>query len=210
MKRYKGIRYAFRPRSYWDDDTVEQAILRNVKGTRRREALSQALAAGQLDAVPEELQSDEVSDTTRAALGRIHPSFMGGEYLPSYFRDETEMVRIRLQSTTSDVISIHARREEEVIRYRVVDEYATRFMYDPPEQTRPFSLGELIVFLDGIRVLGLYGPFSLAYNELNREFYDSPDSLRHFTSISSNLYPQLSDHFERVFEDWVRAERRGF
>ena len=74
----------------------------------------------------------------------------------------------------------------------------------------PFSLGELIVFLDCIRVLGLYGPFSLAYNELNREFYDSPDSLRHFTSISSNLYPQLSDHFERVFEDWVRAERRGF
>jgi hypothetical protein len=135
---------------------------------------------------------------------------MGGEYLPSYFRDETEMVRIRLQSTTSDVISIRARQEEGVIRYRVVDEYATRFMYDPPEQARPFSLGELIVFLDGIRVLGLYGPFSLAYNELNREFYDSPDSLRHFTSISSNLYLQLSDHFERVFEDWVRAERRGF
>ena len=126
MRRYKGIRYAFRPRSYWEDHTVEQAILRDVKGTRRREAISEALARGRLDAVPEELLANEVSGTTRAGLGRIHPSFMGGEYLPSHGRDETEIVRIQLQSTTSDVISLRARWEEDVIQYRVVDEYATR------------------------------------------------------------------------------------
>jgi len=42
-------------------------------------------------------------------LDLIHPSFMGGEYLPDYRRDEIEIARIELESTTSDVISVRAR-----------------------------------------------------------------------------------------------------
>ena len=34
---------------------------------------------------------------------------MGGEYLPGYRRNEVEIVRIELDSTTSDVISLRAR-----------------------------------------------------------------------------------------------------
>jgi len=45
----------------------------------------------------------------REGLGAIHPSFMGGEYLPGYRRNEVEIVRIELDSTTSDVISLRAR-----------------------------------------------------------------------------------------------------
>lgn len=209
MKKYRGIRYAFRPKSYWDDDTVEQAILRNVKGTRRRKALTEAIAKGELDVIPEELQSNEVSETTRTILGRIHPSLMGGEYLPGYQSEETEIARFELQSTTSDVISIRARWEDGRIYYRVVDEYGTKFRCYPESSERPFNLGEFIEFIDDISCTDLFGPFSTTYNELNLEGGSERRSLRYFTSISSDIYGQLYEHFEKVFEEWVAEGDEG-
>jgi hypothetical protein len=47
-------------------------------------------------------------DEARISLGQIHPTFMGGEYLPNYCRQEVEIARIALASTTSDVISLRA------------------------------------------------------------------------------------------------------
>lgn len=44
MKTFDGIDYEFRPESYWEDSTVQQAILREVKGTNRRELITKALA----------------------------------------------------------------------------------------------------------------------------------------------------------------------
>jgi hypothetical protein len=35
MKKYKGIRYGFRPVSYWQDPDPLSAILRNVTGENR-------------------------------------------------------------------------------------------------------------------------------------------------------------------------------
>ena len=46
------------------------------------------------------------------------------------------------------------------------------------------------------------GELALGYNNLNAESGDY-EGLRHFTRIESGLYPQLADHFEHVFEDWV-------
>ena len=55
MARYEGIRYGFRPQSYWVDQTVRQSILRNVTGSERRRIIDQALARGQFDQIPEAL-----------------------------------------------------------------------------------------------------------------------------------------------------------
>ena len=203
MKNYDDINYEFRPVSYWNNRTVQQAILREVKGTHRRELITKALAEGELGRVSDELQSAEVSDDVRAQLGRIHPNFMGGEYLPSYERDETEIARFELQSTTADVISIRARFWQGLIHYRVVDEYKEHFSVKPATSRRPFTLQQLVKFIDAVSHPNLTHPFSLAYNEYNAEYYDSRESLRHFTSISSDIYPQLGGHFEQVFEDWV-------
>lgn len=41
---------------------------------------------GRLDELAQELASDELSDEARETLGRIHPTFMGGEYLPAIVR----------------------------------------------------------------------------------------------------------------------------
>jgi hypothetical protein len=59
----------------------------------------------------------------RLALGRLHPSFMGGEYLPDRRDTEVEIARINIDSTTSDVTSVYAKAGKDRIRYRVVDEY---------------------------------------------------------------------------------------
>jgi hypothetical protein len=32
---------------------------------------------------------------------------------------------------------------------------------------------------------------------------DNHESLRHFTSISSQIYRQLHEHFEHVYDDWL-------
>ena len=203
MKTYPGIDYTFRPASYWAETNVRQAVLRNVQGTRRRKLLEAALQQGELDDVPAELQQPEVSAPLRQQLGRIHPSLMGGEYLPGYQRDETEIVRIELQSTTSDVISIRAVRDGAVIRYRVVDEYGEEFSVTPETSRRPFTLRQLVRFIDDVSHPDLTHPFSLAYNELNSEDPTRRAELRHFTRIGSDIYPQLAAHYERVFEDWV-------
>ena len=78
------------------------------------------------------------------------------------------------------------------------------FRCDPDSSDRPLSLGEFIEFIDAVSCRDLWGPFSLAYNELNADGGTDRRQLRQFTCISSDIYPQLHDHFEHVFEEWVR------
>ena len=85
---------------------------------------------------------------------------MGGEYLPGYEEGETEIGRIELQSTTSDVISIRARVEGGEIRYSVVDEYNGRFSLACESSEKPFSQGEFIEFIEGTELNELYGPMA--------------------------------------------------
>ena len=62
---------------------------------------------------------------------------------------------------------------------------------------------EFVGFIEGTELTELFGPLSLAYNEYNLEYADSRDELRYFTTISSEIYPQLYDHYEAVYDDWV-------
>lgn len=211
MKRYPDIDYGYRPSSYWDDDTPAQAILKNIKGDFRREEIRKALAKGELENIPQEILRDTISENLRKATGRIHPRFMGGEYLPDYREDEVEIARISLASTTNDIISIRARRDRTgVIRYSIADEYNGDFTYVLSRKTsrQPLTLRQLVSFLDKSSQNEVPGNLITGYNDMNNEWLDDRDSLRHFTRISSEFYPHLSTHCERVFDDWVEAGRK--
>jgi hypothetical protein len=52
---------------------------------------------------------------------------------------------------------------------------------------------------------GLPGGISLGYNRMNAEF-SSRAELRHFTSIKSQVYPDLKKYYEQVFEEWAKSE----
>jgi hypothetical protein len=211
MKKVKGIRYGFRPKSYWEDLDPLTAILRNVTGENRRQMITDYWNAGRLEELDPKLLADEPDDDVRKSLGRIHPSFMGGEYLPPYLTSEVEIARICLRSTTSDVISLRARPVTAGIGYRVVDEYDAEFYLPIASSKEPLTLAELIQQFEDGELEGLDHPGGLAlgYNNMNAES-SSFEELRHFTRITSPIYRQLEQHFECVFEDWVNescAER---
>jgi hypothetical protein len=128
-----GIDLDFRPTSYWADADPVSAIVRNIKGQNRRTLARDFIAgnvARSLAPIDEGLLEDTSDDALRTSLGHIHPSFMGGEYLPADRRHETEIARIVLDSATCDVISVRARigRTGYRMRYRIVDEYDGTFV----------------------------------------------------------------------------------
>jgi hypothetical protein len=213
VKLYAGIDYHFRPESYWAvaNDPLE-AVLRNVKGRNRREMIRDYYEAGNLDQLGECLLADTLDEESRNNLGLIHPTFMGGEYLPDYRRSEVEIARIELESTTNDVISLRARSSGSRIKYRLVDEYATEFRLPQQTSSRPFSLGELVRFVDSVeRVDNFAEPswsqfgFVLSWNQCNLDCGSDLEDLRDFTLVSSDYYSDLASHYKHATAEWYEG-----
>ena len=205
MKKYHGIDYAFRPSSYWDDTNPLSAILRNVTGENRRQMIIAYWDAGKIEELDAELLETDLGDETRERLGQIHPSFMGGEYLPLSLPGEVEIARICLRSTTADVISLRARPVGAGISYRVVDEYEGEFSLPIVLSESPLSLAEIVKQFDEGRLseMDAEGGLALGFNNGNAEDGDF-ERFRDFTRITSTHYPQLNLHFEQVYDDWLR------
>jgi hypothetical protein len=206
-KRFKGIDYAQRPQSYWDDSSVLHATLRNVKGENRRRLIRDFHSLNQLDQVEPGLSKDTLTTPERQSLGRIHPSFLGGEYLPDYQAAETEIARIVLDSTLRDVISLRARRTKTgLLRYSIVDEYEGVFVFPKPPSRTSLTLGQIVDWVDQTRLEDYtddsYG-LGLTYTESNHREGELADRLEYFTTVESELYPQLTEHYRKVSSEWV-------
>jgi hypothetical protein len=91
----------------------------------------------------------------------------------------------------------------------VADEYDDHeFRLWRDSSLEPFSLKELIEFLDkSSQGIGYPGGLSLSYNNSNADSGLDRESLEDFTTISSEIYPQLEEHYDRVFADWVAEEQ---
>ena len=111
-----GVDLTFRPRSYFGPIPAETHVLAHVTGHEHREFVRAQLAADGDDPTLDLIAGLFASD--RETLGRVHPMLMGGEYLPPFLDDETEIARISLASTTADQISIRAQRLPDGIAYR--------------------------------------------------------------------------------------------
>ena len=120
-----GIDLAFRPRTYFGPIPAETHLLAHTTGHERREFLRAQLASDGDDPMLD-LLAGLFEDLDRESLGRIRPTLMGGEYLPHFLENETEIARIPLASTTADQISVRAQRLPADIAYRIVDAYEER------------------------------------------------------------------------------------
>jgi hypothetical protein len=196
-KVYPAINYDFQPTSYWSPAANPLDVaLRDVKGRNRREMIRDFYAEGNLEVLCDELLSDTLDEEVRDSIGRIHPSFMGGEYLPNYARREVEIARIELRSTTSDVISIRAQPRGKRIEYAVRDEYGSEFKLPQKTSSHPFSLRRLICFLNAVEhpeadpSWSQFG-FVLSYKQCNLECDAELEGLGDFTRVSSDFYPDL-------------------
>jgi hypothetical protein len=196
-----------RPDSYWIDDDLLKGLLRNVKGTQRRQMITDYWKAGRLENLDDELLKEALGEASRDALGRIHPVFMGGEYLPNYKADEVEIARIELRSTTADVISIRAQREKDGITYRVVDEYDTEFTFKPERSRKPLSLGQLARLIDEMDGGLDGGPYVWALLGCDAECCGEID--RTFVRMRSDFYPELETWWDERLEQEIAERKKG-
>jgi hypothetical protein len=190
----------FRPPPYFWPLGLDRHLLARVKGTKRKAGLKRLIDAGRMDEVPEFLAESSLSEQDRRAIGLIHPSFMGGEYLPDIETKEVEIARIAIRSTTGDVTSVYARRGAGRIRYRVVDEYEGETLIGCTKRTstKPLTLGAVYrLIVDAWQFMAVL--------EMNYE--DDLDGMLGFFNGVSVFYPE----FDALLRREVRARyaRRG-
>lgn len=206
MKIYWDIHYRQRPESYWLDPNPLAAVLRNVKGARRRRLLAQRWDEGNLLEVPAELLNESLSEEAIARLERIDRLFSGGENLPDYLPFETEIARIEIEWETIDVISIRARPAKGRIKYRILDGAGTRFEVSRQSSREPMTLGQFIEFLETSSCAG--ASFRLTFDEVRICIRESPELAGSLPAISSCFYPQLAVHYERFFVERMEEGAR--
>ncbi len=185
----------YRPYDYFGRQDMQTTLMTHVKGTVRRNALRAALEAGEVSEVPDSIKSAALSDSAREMISSIHPSFMGGEYLPTAKSEELEIARISIKSTTGDVTSLYARQVGRRIAYRVVDEYGGDCLSGRTTRTsiKVLTMGQLIEFFMGAWDL---------YVCLDCNFEDDLEGMPHFFRGESEFYPC----FDATLRDLMRQK----
>jgi len=200
MSDSEAIDLDFRPSTYFRPQPLEDYRLAQVKNSQVRTHLRRLLASERHDEVARILREEGVSDHDCRALERIHPLYMGGNYLPNPRPGEVEIARIQIYSTTGDVAAVYARRVGPRIRYRVVDEYSGETLEGKAtrDSVKPLTLGALHDLLTG--VWGLHGI-------LEANFGDDVEGMLGFFVAESDFYPQLDALCrQRVLEAFPEQE----
>jgi hypothetical protein len=99
-----GIDLDYRPRDYFWAVSLKIPLLSDIVGETRRQLVRGLVEAG--NPIPSGLDAAVLDEEMRQAWGRVHPSHMGGEFLPPLRNGEVEIARISLQPVTCDQISV--------------------------------------------------------------------------------------------------------
>jgi len=204
VQQIPGIDLDYRPGNYfWALDTQVQ-LPSGIAGEARRKLHRARIEAGVT--VHDGLDAAVLDEAMRSAWGRIHPSNMGGEYLPPLRKGEVEIARISLESTTADQISVRARRVHERIRYRVVDEYMeiSTYVCHPASSDAPLSLRELITLMESASDGG-----SMIFPILGMNMRDSdPTELETFITVTSDFYADLGRYYRSLTDAFLEKRAR--
>ena len=210
MTHHASIDLQYRPSTYWPESENREQRLSHIQGEARRDITRKALEEGGIEAlniIGAEVATETLSNESRQAWGAMHPSLMGGEYLPDYEESDVEIARISLESVTADQICVLASGELGNIYYRVVDEYEEEYHLPITRSIEPLTLGELIRLLDETE-----NPFNDAGGGLVRNHwlynqnYMDPEVAVDFVSIASAFYPDLTEYFENEAACWLREQ----
>ena len=128
---------------------------------------------------------------------------MGAEYLPDLSQNEVMIASITIASTTQDV-SVCARRGTSRIRYRVVDEYGAETLSARTTRTstQPLTLGQLEKFFNG--AWSILEVLDINFGDRG---YPLDQILRFVVSIESPFYPQIGELYERRIKTWATDRR---
>ncbi|MCC5863471.1 MAG: hypothetical protein JJT93_16355, partial [Gammaproteobacteria bacterium] len=153
-------------------------------------------------------QASATGDWSDCHLPPVPFALRGGDFLPRLRRNEVEIARLSLESTTWDVISIRARRAGKRIAYRVVDEYGTDYKIRPKISARPLTLGQLIALIDGLSD-GECDRSPSAMRDDQLIFGDAYriEEIAGFVEVSSPYYEDLDACYEAEAVAWVEENR---
>lgn len=185
----------YRPSSFFGPQKLEDYLISQVKSAVLKRRLRTLFDEGRHAEVEALLGDRGISPSDLKAIEKLHPMFMGGNYLPDAEDGEVEIARIRISSTTYDVTSVLAKADHGVIRYRVVDEYDGDTLTDATETASevPLTLGQLADFLLGAWPM---------MNVLEMNFGDDVRASLGFFKADSKFYPD----FDRVLR--LRVQQR--
>ena len=187
----KGVDLSFRPSSRLFPLTAEKLLLSRVKGTQRRESLTAAIEQDRLGDLNPFFTQTSLSAEDRRARAAIHPSFMGGEYLPDYEEGELEMARLSLRSVTADVISIRLRRTEDGFVYRIVDEYMDQDPNGLLDEPTTIVVDQPLTMKD-------FGAFVVQVSRMDHwcdpESHETEEEAQDFVVATSEFYPEFGDY----------------
>ena len=187
----KGVDLSFRPSSRLFPLTAEKLLLSRVKGTQRRESLTAAIEQDRLSDLNPFFTQTSLSAEDRRARAAIHPSFMGGEYLPDFEEGELEMARLSLRSVTADVISIRLRRTEDGFVYRIVDEYMDQDPNGLLDEPTTIIVDQPLTMKD-------FGAFVVQVSRMDHwcdpESHETEEEAQDFVVATSEFYPEFGDY----------------
>lgn len=199
----------YRPESYWDTDGLITGLWANIKGDARRAVVKALVSSGNLDQLNLEDLADSLSDEQRRAAGALHPSLMGGEYLPDYLPGEVEIARISMDSITRDVIAIRAMPVGRRIYYRAVDEYQRDIRLERTWSLKPLTLRGLIRLVDRANYASECRGLVIGFLDFSADCHGEAEPYRDFLTIDSELYPELGGWYDERVEEWYwRWKRR--
>ena len=211
----KIINPKFRPKSYWGPKTLKNFYGSKIKGTIRKKIVLDNLEKNE---VPSQILEDELSPKIKESLGRIHPSLMGGEYLPDYLPNEVEICSIVLKTVTLDTISIRARHEDGLIHYRIVDEYyfenEERYSYKIFQNPTKLTLTtkQIIKLIDNIENVMSEDVHQKGirsfYYELEQHYFEN--HYDDFVTVNSIFYPELNTYFANFIDDMLYKEMKNY
>lgn len=197
--------FDFAPADYRDVPSPAAALLLNIKGDLRRRLLRDILSGRAGPGLDPALWAETSSELATGILGRVHPQWLGGEFLPDYLAGEVEIARVTLDNVTRDVVSVRARYRRGRYRYRVVDEYGARWRFTPRTSVRPLAMWRLIQLIDTAQLGQARWPDLT--DELRDAHGGTADMAARFVEVSSDLYPQLELHYRRRAEQWLARSR---
>jgi hypothetical protein len=206
----------YRPTSYWELNDPVATTLNRIQGEARRRVVEAALDAGKT--VPKDVLESRLSSESLDAISAIHPSLMGGEFLPKLRPGEVEIARVVLASVTVDVTSLRARCDGGWIRFRVVDEYPEPgiwFRLPIWRRRRLLTMRELITILERTKEVadgkncnvGLVGGWrDFSWEE--KPTLETARGYARFATVKSPFYPQLRQWYEEEADEWLDEKLR--
>lgn len=201
-EQFTGSDLSFRPHSYFWAQEMHVRLPGQIMGARRKALYEQSLQTN--DPIPRELTEPILSAGLRRALGRIHPQFMGGEYLARPKQKEVVLARMTINSTTADTYTIYVRRSGGRLRYRAVDEYEGDSLYGRTTRTsvQPLTLGVLVDF--AMRVWGVREVLEMNFAD---EGYPDEDCHDFLEDFSSDFYPDFWSAMHQAVDVWLENVR---